>query len=84
MRDQEQKLKKVKQILTEDSCLSSHAPGKSTGSLVTLCQPPVTKTDNISSQVFSSQSCKRVCTKHNKWDFAFVNTAGKKGGVNTI
>ncbi|XP_021941225.1 kinesin-like protein KIF23 isoform X3 [Zootermopsis nevadensis] len=58
MRYQEQKLRKVKQILTEDSCLSTHAPRQSTKSLAIICKPPVLKT-NISSHVFSSQSCKR-------------------------
>jgi len=63
MRDQENKLRKVKQILAKDSSSSSHTPVQSTRSVTTLYQIPfASETKNINSQVLSSQSSKRVCT----------------------
>lgn len=65
MRDQEKKLRKVKEILAKDSCASTHTPLQPTKSATTQSQTPVaSERYNINTRGLPSQGSKRVCTSN--------------------
>jgi hypothetical protein len=51
---------------------------------------PLFANPQFQKQIISARMCshpravKGYVKKHNKWDFVFMNTVGKKGGVDTI
>jgi hypothetical protein len=73
MKNQEEKLRKVKQILRVDSSLSSHAAVHPTRSVATPCQfPVVSETSNVNSCMFSPQRSEQVC-RNTQLNFLFIN-----------
>jgi hypothetical protein len=74
MKEQKQKLKKVKRIMTKDTCSSSHAPPQRTRFLGIASQLAlVPEANTIHSHVVSSQCSERVCRKIQQMNSVFMN-----------
>ncbi|XP_069699062.1 kinesin-like protein KIF23 isoform X2 [Periplaneta americana] len=61
MRDQDEKLRKVKKILTKDGTITStsRTPLQPARSVANICQTPINTEANLTSNVFSSHSSRR-------------------------